>query len=465
MRLVCSWVLTMLRRRETYLLFAFVLASWSLAVLLAVFYLPWSKYTHLEAFESYLKRVHQLEHSSHRATQTLRSWAAARSSPQGVAPSLVKDALNSRPKMANDNNSNNNNNKTFMCLALMSKRRVNADVNYINQAVASILTRTRAYAWRNMSLVAFDTEKTPDTNVQLAELADLVDIVHVQSPRVYHSNNRVQEALDYVWILRYLAAQQCHYSIIFEDDALVANGWYERVVDALNLLEHQVGSSDSWLCVKLFTGYTFFDWRWIRVRTAIIYVLLKALLLFTLNYVVLYAICNHRFCLATAASSSHTYLYHKKAQVTSKHLTSTTSFLLFVHSLGMVVWLTSTNVNPIGRSIRQFASGFGAVTVLYPHSQLEGFADFLNRTVYDFVDGKYQQFAPKDLLIDVYEKKNGLDEYLIEPSIVQHTGRHSSLYARDLSALGYSNMYRSFSYPDYLKTIQFDPTYVFSTNS
>jgi hypothetical protein len=48
----------------------------------------------------------------------------------------------------------------------------------------------------------------------------------------------------------------------------------------------------------------------------------------------------------------------------------------------------------------------------------------------------------------IYREKNNLKEFIIEPSLVQHSGMHSSLYDRDTTLTGFKNLYKSYSFID-----------------
>jgi len=133
--------------------------------------------------------------------------------------------------------------------------------------------------------------------------------------------------------------------------------------------------------------------------------------------------------------------------------------LLTVNSLSLIVIFYTTSYAPCGVGVRPYSTGFGTVSVLVPHSKLILLSNYLNQTVYAYLAGKINYINAKDLIIDTFKRENNLSEFIIEPSIVQHIGLHSSLYSRDSGNQGYKKMYKSFSWPDSKKLIRFDSSW------
>ena len=59
--------------------------------------------------------------------------------------------------------------------------------------------------------------------------------------------------------------EDCKYGLLFEDDVIAAYGWYEELKGALEQTEER---GDKWFCLKLFTGFRYYDWA-IHIPTLI----------------------------------------------------------------------------------------------------------------------------------------------------------------------------------------------------
>ena len=131
-----------------------------------------------------------------------------------------------------------------------------------------------------------------------------------------------------------------------------------------------------------------------------------------------------------------------------------------MNSLSLITIFYATSVTPCGVGVRPYSTGFGTVSLLIPYSKLILLSNYLNVTIYDYLNGRIDKISAKDLIIDSFKTQNNLTEFIIEPSVIQHIGRHSSLYTRDVeSSDGYKRMYKSFSWADSKKLIEFDPNY------
>ena len=131
-------------------------------------------------------------------------------------------------------------------------------------------------------------------------------------------------------------------------------------------------------------------------------------------------------------------------------------FFLILNSIYKAFFFNSTSITPFGAGVRPQRTGFGAIAVLYPLKQLELFSKYLETTVNEYVSGKSTFNGPKDILLDIYRIEKNLDELIIEPSLIQHTGLHSSLEVKNMNRYGYSKMHRSFTFVDDLNPLKFN---------
>lgn len=240
--------------------------------------------------------------------------------------------------------------------------------------------------------------------------------------------------MDYVLILRHLNSLNCNYSLIMEDDAIIAYKWF-------SLLETEIESTLSrrgdWAFVKLFYGYKFFDWDWIWSLSVIIKVLMLGLFLYLVQF---------------------TFIIN----IFSKKFSSISLFIIFGNSVALVVFFNATCINPMGAGVHKYTTGFSAVSVLIPNKRLTVIADFIEDHVDDYLNGRIGKFIPKDLLLTSYSKASRSAEFVFEPSLVQHIGIYSSIYLRDVSEYGYQQMFKSFSFASHFEPIRFNLNYSLS---
>jgi len=298
----------------------------------------------------------------------------------------------------------------------------------------SLLTKTPLKLEKQIQITAFNTEIDSEKNVNLLKFKNLIKIETLKSSVVAHENLRIKEALDYALILKYMHAQKCQNSIIMEDDALIAHNWFQMITSSLDTIQKAFDEHE-FIYIKLFSGYKFFDWDWIKFPSIILKVFSYACLITGLNWSII--LNSNMF-----------------------KLTNVKLFLLFINSFSLITFFYATSVTPCGVGVRPYSTGFGTVSLLIPYSKLILLSNYLNVTIYDYLNGKTDKISAKDLIIDSFKTQNNLTEFIIEPSVIQHIGRHSSLYTRDVeSSDGYKRMYKSFSWADSKKLIEFDPKY------
>lgn len=397
---------------DFFVLCGLLVLEWAVLTLVA-HYFYFSKFNHYEkSYETYMKKTRQLEQSALQAQKDLERWL----------------------KRTNNSCLFNRTNADF-CLALMSRNRLNSNVNYLVQSLMSILTRV-SLRETNLAVFLINTEPNPIHNKNALSLASLVHTVNISS-KVFHSNNRVNEAADYAKVIKLLDRFNCSYQLIVEDDAIAQVDWFTRVKHLTASIPASLAYK--WFDIKLFTGYKFFDWDWLSFKYA-------------LSKVVLISIC-----LSVLTFYVYSFLIKRYSSISVSKLGV---FLILVNSFGLIVVFNTTSVSPIRSGIREYATGFGGVSVLYNRLYSIRFAEYLERVVSDYVSGKSDFFQPKDLLIEEFRRGNNLSEFIAEPSVFQHTGMHSSLYERDLNSVGFEKMFKSFSFLDNDKLIKFDEKFV-----
>lgn len=252
------------------------------------------------------------------------------------------------------------------------------------------------------------------------------------SARIQNTNLRVNEAMDYALVLNSFDSMNCTYSLLLEDDAIISHNWFNRIQAALE--SSKLKNRHDWSYVKLFTGYKLFDWDFVWRPIILVKIIMFALFLFIVQYTIAY------------------HLYPKR-------FSNISFFLIFANSVALVVVFNATSVNPVGAGIHEYTTGFGTVSVLVPRHRLTDISKFLIKIVNDLVTKQNDNFMPKDLLLDKFRRNIGDVEFVFEPSLVQHIGYYSSVYARDTSEEGYKRMFKSYSFLSHFRPIQFDLAY------
>lgn len=390
-------------------LFIIIILSW-IVLLLFSHLNQYSKFNHYDLnFERYKIKYDKFEQSAQRVKTQLINFVSKKE----------------------NNLLFNREDAKYLCVGIISKKRngINPS-NYVQQAVMSLLSRVSLKRQDKLRILAFNTEDRPEENHQLVQLKYLIKIVNITS-NIKSFNPRVKEAMDYSLMLEYFFKLNCSYSVLNEDDSIFAENWFEILFNNLQKLEFSV--LNDWFFCKLFSGYIFFDFSWVKNPNFGIFFRYFYTLLF--NYLI--HICLHKLVISNKLNLIYFGIFI---------INSSIQTLIYI----------STSVNPQGDGFRYFWTGFGTVSVLYPRRSLEPLSLFLRQIVTSYVNKSSDFFEPKDLLIDSFREKNNLKEMIINPSLVQHTGMHSSLMFKEISSNGFKRMYKSFSFIDDLKILNIE---------
>ena len=316
----------------------------------------------------------------------------------------------------------------YLCVGIISKRRNgNNPSNYVQQSIVSLLSRVSLKREDKLRIIAFNTDDFPEENHQLVQFKYLIKVVNITS-NVKSPNPRVKEAMDYSMMLEYFFKLNCSYSILNEDDSIFAENWFEILFH--NLKRSELSAFDDWFLCKLFSGYIFFDISWVKNPNLAIF----CRYIYTLILTCSIQICLHRLIIGNKLNLIYFVFF-------------------FINSTIQTFVYISTSVSPQGDGFQYFWTGFGTVSVLYPQRSLQPLSLFLKEIVTSYVNKSSDFFEPKDLLIDCFREKNNFKEIIISPSLVQHTGMHSSLMFKEISSNGFRRMYKSFSFIDDLKVL------------
>lgn len=412
-------------------LIVLAIVEW-IVVIIASYNFSFSKLSYsLPSYEGHLARMAWLHGMADEARNNMTKWLQERSDSNRFRFEPTPESGKSRSVR-----------KKYLCIGVLTMQRQQALFNYLNTIVMALLTRIPAKHHDNISLVILNTDELSSHREELKQLSKLLYIDNITS-RVYHPYEKTKEAADYALAMKYLHKQDCSNLLILEDDALAAYDWFQKVHEAIEYVGANY-DDDAWMCIKLYTGFQYSDWL---LHTPTIFkVLFYSLLLTAVNL---------------AFGETLRKLFTKNpVPYTRRSLLPTAVLFLFVCSLSLNCWLTSISTHPIGDGVKKYSQGRNTVGVIFNPNNVVQLADYLLRVVNDLMSARSDYIRPKDVLMNNFKKANGLVEFIVEPSVFQHIGMHSSLSTRDYRSLEIlRGIFKSYSYPDDSKAIQFDPEY------
>ena len=336
-----------------------------------------------------------------------------------------------------------------LCVGIITKKR-HATYFYPVQSVASLLTRTKLKYQANIFITFLNVDDEPLKHDDLIYLDNLIGSVQVPAMNKDWNKTKlvpkVKEAFDYAKIMEYFYTNKtaCKYALLVEDDSIAAFEWYEKIYEALRIVDDKEPKSTSkWLCIKLFTSYRYFDF--LTHMPTLIKTILVTFLASFIQMIVLISLRLIKF----------------------KFLRHFELYALFLNTLLIVFWLNFTHISPLGYGISEYSIGFNTVANVYPRSILGALSLYIERYVKRYLhDAKTDitSFLPKDLLLKEFKNEFRLKEYIVEPAVFQHVGLQSSFSQRLFDKFNiFKVQYRPFqSYSfnkEYLRPIVFDPNY------
>jgi hypothetical protein len=392
------------------------------------------KFYHMETnFENYQELSENLRLSALEARQDFKSWWHDYQKKKNSAK-LVFNSINEDKNVTNT-----------ICVFILTRNRISKmgqlpSVNYLNRLVMSILTRTKLKHAKKLSITIFNTERDGSLNDDLKQLQDLVNIRNLTKySKIFHSNPRIKEALDFSSAAREMLkyGNKCKSFLFNEDDSLFAYDWFDLLEPEIEKFSSVNNKNKDMLMVKLFTGYKLIDIDWTKYPQAI------------LDWIFYSSILTVLFL----------FIFFRN---NSKHFIKV-GMVLLLSSLALVFLFKSMSVSPIKRNtFFEYWVGFSMVSVLFPNKNenLLKFVSYVEEECFKFINLTSNHFSPKDILLEDFRKKNNFKEFILEPSLVQHLGMYSSLYQRDISLYGYKLMYKSYSFLDNYRLLDFDLNYL-----
>ena len=443
--------------KEFYFLI-YITLIWALVVYINKNLNPNSKHSYyVKSDEEFMIKFNSYLDSSLSSLAELKKWISENYKQASLASpndSLFNNlALVKRTKDASSSNK-------ILCVGMISKKRL-GDRLYPIQTVVSLLTRVKLKYQDRILLDIFNMDKAAALNTDLNFVNSLVNIVNVNTNVDFSMQiPKVKEAFDYASVMEFYANERtdCDYVALIEDDSIACLNWYEKLIEALENIDSSYNlwrkyfnsnyytsnfkdASQYWMCLKLFTSFRSFDWL--------------SYPLAVLNFVFFVAITS---ILKTAVFN---YFFKRKVFFVKRSAKFYKPFIV-LSSLILNFWLMSTSISPLGYGVKQYSIGFNTVANVYPKHVLGSLSGFIkssvNRSIYDA-----SQFMPKDLLLNKFRYKYGLNEFIVEPALFQHIGLQSSLSSSvsfDDLYLAQYRVFQSYSFfKEHFSLIKFDPNF------
>lgn len=392
-----------------------VVAQW----LLVAFVVKWAAFSklsvNLPTYRAHLSALTWLDASAAKAKDDLETWLRQHDS---------LDALK-----------HSNAHTKRLCVGLITQERKQAAIRYLLTTLMALVTRLPVRHQRNVSLLLLNSDDyAAYYEAHLRKLAPLFSIYNISS-RVSHPYLKTKEAADYALAMRMLREQNCQYQLVVEDDGLASFDWFARVSEAIDHVEANYGAHD-WMCIKFYTGFKYLDWT-LHAPTVLKSIVYSMALAF-LNLLAL-----RLFFVANPVK-----------------LNVLTRLIILLNSFLVVSLLISVSKAPLGTGVKKYSQGRNTVAVLFNPANVNELAQFMLNIVDDLLHKRSDYIRPKDILMNDFKRKNNLIEFIVEPSVFQHIGMHSSLSVRDFQSMEIvQGIFKSYSFEDDNREIRFDKDY------
>lgn len=209
------------------------------------------------------------------------------------------------------------------------------------------------------------------------------------------------ECSDYLYALRTCQQLNAPYTIIFEDDIILASGWLARTLKALAQiarLDEQQSGRKPWLYLRLFYTETALSW------TSSDFAYRNMLLVFGM------LILSALLCLVALRRSRFTQLHLDIASIATISMICVPAFTALVYMVGKY------SLMPLQGVIEMNRSGCCTQGLVFPRERVNALIEFLSA----------KGHGQTDSLIEEYADHDGLTRYALAPPQLQHVGLKSS---------------------------------------
>ena len=203
---------------------------------------------------------------------------------------------------------------------------------------------------------------------------------------------------DYIHALNDCYNTEAEWIIIFEDDILLADGWFIKTKQAIQNLVNQLQPNDDWLFMRLFNQERSIGWESHRIGG------------------------NNEFLIAIPISLTvFTVLciLRKRFQTLRPHFDNATLAVICLLAIPTFIVLFfqsgKANMLPPRPGIRKEDFGCCAQGMVFPRHQVALITEYLN----------FRQRGQIDMMLDELAVDNTLNRYALYPVQLQHVGQNS----------------------------------------
>ena len=203
---------------------------------------------------------------------------------------------------------------------------------------------------------------------------------------------------DYTYALATCQASGAPYTIVFEDDIILAQGWMAKTLKALSTIKNTLQNNDNWIYLRLFYTETSLGWDssdFAYRNMPIIFALAILLALIIMSTI-------------------------RRSKVVSPYLDYPTIGvigLIFVPGVIALIYMTGKyTLMPLRGVVEMNSHGCCTQGLLFPQNQVDGLLGYLRK----------REHGQTDSMIEEYAGQSQLTRYALAPQQLQHVGLQSS---------------------------------------
>lgn len=228
-------------------------------------------------------------------------------------------------------------------------------------------------------------------------------VLYVPSPVLLRQAQLIRIGSDYLYALKFCQSTNAPYTIIFEDDIIVAAGWMAKVREALSHIKQEGEKNPlmaNWIYLRLFYTETALGWEakddyW-------------------------YGHITFTILLASFVGATILICVRFLVSSTQRHLDNPTIFILSAITIPSFVVLAfmigKYSLFPIRGVITMNVHGCCTQALVFPKEEIPALVNYLSGVGH----------GQTDTMIEDYADKTGKQRLALGPQLVQHVGLESS---------------------------------------
>ncbi|KAL5342276.1 hypothetical protein BJX70DRAFT_410417 [Aspergillus crustosus] len=303
-----------------------------------------------------------------------------------------------------------------VCVAMVTVRR-DAD-SYFEASVGSLLEGLDEHERRALYLSVLFADIDPRVHPSwghkwVDRVVDLAETYNVPEEQLQHLRELERErnfyekgVFDYIYALQTCQKVNASYTIVFEDDIILATGWFAKTLSSLaDIARLDPTQPRPWIYLRLF--YTETSLGWSNSDTAYRNMPLIMLILVLATFATLVVLRRTRF----------QRLHLDFLSITVIALICVPAFTALAYMAGKY------NLMPLRGVVEMNKFGCCTQGLVFPHDRIAGLIEFLTA----------RRHGQTDSLIEEYADQSQLTRYALAPPQLQHVGLKSSRYNLDVN--------------------------------